>query len=203
MQTILAAIIFNLIIDVFCCNFTTMIIGLTGTNASGKTCIIRYLTKKKFEYHSLSDIIRDELTMRTLEHSRDNLRQVGNELREKFGSSVLADRVITTLNSENCVIDSIRNTFEVKALRDLNNFHLIALDAPIEIRYRRSMGRGRIENAPNIEAFKTLEDKEKSKDHTAQNIDQCIEMANFKIYNDGSIEDLYQKIELVLQKINK
>ena len=69
-----------------------MIIGLTGTNASGKTSIVRYLIKKRFEYFSLSDVIRDELTLRGMDHSRDNLRRVGNELREKYGAAILAER---------------------------------------------------------------------------------------------------------------
>ena len=38
-----------------------MIIGLTGLNGSGKTSVANYFKKKKFNYYSLSDVIRNKL----------------------------------------------------------------------------------------------------------------------------------------------
>ena len=70
-----------------------MIIGLTGKNASGKGEVANYLKAKGFVYYSHSDIIREEATKRGLEHTRDNLIALGNELREKFGSSYLAQQI--------------------------------------------------------------------------------------------------------------
>ena len=66
-----------------------MIIGLTGKNAGGKGEVANYFKTKYFIYYSLSDIIREEATKRGLEHSRDNLIKIGNELREKFAPNYL------------------------------------------------------------------------------------------------------------------
>ena len=71
-----------------------MIIGLTGANASGKGEAASYLKSKSFEYYSLSDILREKAGARKIEPSRENLIKLGNELREKNGSSVLADAVL-------------------------------------------------------------------------------------------------------------
>ena len=60
-----------------------MIIGLTGKNAAGKGEVAEYLKKKGFVYYSLSDVIREEATEKGLEHSRENLINLGNELRKK------------------------------------------------------------------------------------------------------------------------
>ncbi len=58
-----------------------MIIGLVGRNAAGKGEAANYLKSKGFVYYSLSDAIREEAAKRGLEHSRDNLINLGNELR--------------------------------------------------------------------------------------------------------------------------
>ena len=179
-----------------------MIIGLTGTNAAGKTSVVKYFVARGFKYYSLSDAIRKELTERGQEHSRDNLRRVGNELRRLFGAAILAKRIRRQISSPNVVIDSIRNVSEVKELRKLKHFVLLAIDAPIEIRFERASARGRIENAPTIEKFIELEELEKSIDKTAQNIDQCMKLADYFVYNDGTKEDLIKKIEKIVSELS-
>jgi dephospho-CoA kinase len=179
-----------------------MIIGLTGTNASGKTSVVNYLVSKGFKYFSLSDVIRDELTQRGLVHSRDNLRMVGNDLRKKYGASILAERIFQKISTENTVIDSIRNTSEVRTLRKLTQFTFIAVDAPIEIRFERAKIRGRLESATTLNEFREAEDKEKSQDTTEQNLDQCLTLADYLVNNDGKPEQLYHQIDNILTKLN-
>ncbi|MBN2011334.1 AAA family ATPase [candidate division KSB1 bacterium] len=163
---------------------------------------MRLLKDTGFSYFSLSDSIRDELTRRGMEHSRENLRLIGNDLRETFGASVLADRIKENLpaNSD-VVIDSIRNVYEVNSLRALENFNLISIDAPIEERFKRANQRGRNENAVDLESFRRIEDLEKSQVSTAQNLSECMKMADYHLYNDGTIDEFYQKINLLLEKL--
>lgn len=177
-----------------------MDIGLTGTNASGKTTVLRYLTSKGFLHFSLSDILRDELKARQLEASRENLIQIGNELRNNFGASVLADRIIQKLDSQNSVIDSIRNPSEVAVLRKLPDFILLSLDAPIEARFQRAQMRQRQENATTLEEFKKMEDLEKSSDPNAQNIVACMNLADYKIFNDSTPAKLFKALDEILAR---
>jgi len=178
-----------------------MIIGLTGTNAAGKTTIIDYLNSRNFENHSLSDILREDLSSIGLEHTRENLIHIGNELREKYGASILADRIKMKLSSKNTVIDSIRNSFEVQSLRQLDNFFLIAVDAPVEVRYQRAMDRKRMENIASLDEFIEMENKEKSFDMNHQNIAACMELADFKIYNDCDLNELRKKVDDILHQL--
>ena len=46
------------------CYKEAMIIGLTGKNAAGKGEVARFLQDKGFYYHSLSDVLREELKKR-------------------------------------------------------------------------------------------------------------------------------------------
>ncbi len=180
-----------------------MIIGLSGTNASGKSTIVAFLESKGFASFSLSDIIRNELTAQKLPHSRENLIVKGNDLRNTYGPSVLADRIKHKLTSKDCVIDSIRNPSEVKSLRELDNFFLIALDAPKEMRFERAQKRGRLESVKTLESFIEIENKEKSSNLNHQNIQKCMDMAEFKIENNDSLRELQKKVEDILAQLRK
>lgn len=69
-----------------------MIIGLTGKNASGKGEAANYLKTKGFAYYSLSDALREEATARNIEHTRENLIRLGNQLRKEFGADYLGKK---------------------------------------------------------------------------------------------------------------
>lgn len=177
-----------------------LIIGLTSLNGAGKTTVAEYLMQKGFMFYSLSDIIREEIKSRKLEITRDRLRETGNELRAKFGSSVLADRIMAKLKEgENYVIDSIRNPAEIEALKKRKDFSMIFIDASIETRFERVVGRKRESDPVNFKDFKRVEELElKSKDSTNQQLLQCKEMADFVMDNDSTRDELYRKIDNLL-----
>lgn len=170
------------------------LIGLTGTNGAGKGEVARFLRQKGFDYVSLSDVIREELKNRGLEPSRDNLISCGNELREKFGPSELARRAAAKITRPT-VIDSIRNVREIEFFRQLGDFVLVAVDAPVEIRFERVMRRGRNESVRSLEDFKAKEELEKRNGETGQQLEVCIKEADVILINDGTIEELWQKLE--------
>jgi len=58
-----------------------MIIGLTGTMASGKDAVADILKKKGFICLSLSDEVREEAKNRQIELTRENLQILGDEKR--------------------------------------------------------------------------------------------------------------------------
>src|SRR2546427_18681 len=72
----------------------TLVVGLTGPNASGKGEAATFLASQGFSVRSLSDVVRDEATRRGLDHSRDNLIRVGVEMRARHGPGALARRVL-------------------------------------------------------------------------------------------------------------
>ena len=181
-----------------------MIIGLTGKNASGKGEAAAYLKKKGFEYHSLSDVLREEATKRNIEHKRDNLISLGNELREKFGANYLARKINQKMQSshvEDFVVDSIRSPFEIEELRKNKDFILVAIYAPAELRFERLLKRGRLGDAATLEEFKMHEEKENLNNPSGQQLDKCISMADKKIVNDGQLEHLHQKIDKLIENV--
>ena len=177
-----------------------MIIGLTGANASGKGEAASYLKSKSFEYYSLSDILREEAKAREIEPSRENLIRLGNELREKNGPSVLADFVIKKIKDENnYVIDSIRNPFEIEALRKLRNFTLIGVDASVEIRFKRAVSRKRPGDPETLKEFIEKEKMENIPSPSNQQLGTCLKMADTIIINDSTVEELHKKISAAIK----
>jgi dCMP deaminase len=177
-----------------------MIIGLTGNNGAGKTEIAQYLVSRGFEYHSLSDEIREEIRSRGAEITRELLIQVGNELRTRFGAGILAERVLARLGHErNHVVDSIRNPAEVEVLRKRKDFVLLAAEANVEARFGRSRLRAREGAAQTLEQFIEEERRElRSGDPSNQQLEDTRELADRTIRNDGSLDDLHRELDQML-----
>ncbi|MFW6132037.1 MAG: AAA family ATPase [Candidatus Aminicenantaceae bacterium] len=175
------------------------LIGLTGTNGAGKGEVAAFFKKRGYTYYSLSDLIREELRQKNLEITRDNLIKMGNKMRENFGSDILARKVIKKINGK-AIIDSIRNPSEVKFLKAQENFILISVDAPVELRYKRTMKRGRNESALSLNEFIKKEKEENTNNHNKQQLQECMKMANLSIYNKNSIEALQKKLEVFFGK---
>lgn len=169
-------------------------IGLTGTNGSGKGEVAAFFQKRGYAYVSLSDVIRDELEKNGMPITRDNLIRKGNQMRETQGADVLA-RIVTKKIKGKTVVDSIRNPQEVEYLRGVDSFILLAIDAPVEMRFERAKKRGREESASTLQDFIAKESEEMTDRQTGQQLSNCIQLADFKIENNSTLENLYKKLE--------
>jgi len=181
-----------------------MIIGLTGPNASGKGEAARFLESKGFSYHSLSDILRDEARRSGIEPLRENLIKLGNELRRRNRASFLAEETIKRLApAQNHIVDSIRNPAEVGALKRLDDFILIGVDAPVERRFKRGLDRKRPGDAQTLDDFIEKEKKENKNDSQNQQLKKCLQLADIVIINDSTLEEFHKKIDEAIKKYKK
>jgi len=178
-----------------------VIIGLTGPNAAGKGVVADYLVSRKaFTYHSLSDVLREELARAGVEPTRENLIARGNELRAAEGPAVLAGRILPRLGSRD-VVDSIRNPAEVEALRRAPGFILVGIDARMETRFERAVSRGRPGDGPTLEEFRAREARENSPDPSRQQLARTFAMADRTLGNNGSVADLQAAVEDLLRSL--
>ena len=179
-----------------------MIIGLTGTFAAGKDTVAEHLEKKGFEHYSTGDQIREIAEDRGIRQNRDVLRELGNELRDQYGAEYLCRRIIEEkAKSDNVIISGIRQPGEIEYLRKLGNFHLIAVDAPVEVRFERMKLRNREGDPKTIEEMIEKERKEmESAGPNAQRIHECMQMADTLVINDGNKEVLDSKIDGIFRE---
>jgi dCMP deaminase len=182
-----------------------IIIGLTGENCSGKGTFAEHLVGKGFVFISLSDVIREELVAEGKEITRDSLIEKGNELRKKFGPSILAKKALLKVKGDaNCVIDSIRNPAEVEELKKRRGFFLVHVTAKPEIRFERMKRRNREGDPKTLEAFERIEAAEmKNPDPTQQQWFKTFKMSDRQISNDSDLQEFYENIDALLGKLSK
>src|SRR5262245_33198833 len=181
-----------------------MLIGLTGRNAAGKGEVARYLQKKSFYYYSLSDAIRDEIRSRSEQPTRERLIIIGNELRQRHGAHVLAERILSKVEDDkHYIIDSIRNPSEVDMFRSAKHFKLIRVEAPAEMRFQRTVLRNRESDPTTLQAFMEVEKREEAGDPTSQNLLQVAAMADEVLVNDGSLPQLHERVDQLISKLLK
>lgn len=184
-----------------------LIIGITGTLGAGKGTIVNYLTGKKgFAHYSVRAYITEEILRQKLTVDRDNMVSIANELRAAHSPSYIVEQLYEQAlgSQKNCIIESIRTPGEVDTLKTKGNFYLFAVDAPAEIRYQRITQRASETDNVSFETFIENEKREmQSADPNKQNISRCIEMADFIFENYGSIEELQEKVDAVIEIIKK
>ncbi len=173
-----------------------MIIGITGTNGSGKGEVVNILVKYYgFTHYSIRDVLTQELKKQQREINRETLRDIANQLRKTYTNDILIRKILTQVNSQDCIIESIRNIDEAKYIQNQNGI-LIAVDAKIRIRYERIIRRHSKTDSVSFEEFQTEELSEYENTNTSsQNLRKCIEMADIKLYNNSTIAELTTQIE--------
>lgn len=173
---------------------TAKIIGFTGPIGSGKGVLTDKLKSEDWDYISLSQLVREEARRRDVEETRDNLIDIGNDLRAKKGPGVLAGLAVEKINElglEKYVIDGIRNPGEVEVLKQQENFYLIGVDAPSPVRYERAMERARQSDPKSIDELKAADERD-----MAIGVADCLAKSDLIIYNfNKTIAELRKELD--------
>ncbi len=188
-----------------------MLIGVVGLNGSGKDTVAKYLSEKYgFSHEDFGQEIRDELRVLGKNHlDRNEMIVLGNERRTKFGANYWAKRLLDKHpKDKNLVLTSIRNPSEVDEIKSRGGV-IVEVFADIKTRYARTVAR--VKSDPNahgdvtsFDDFKSKEERElSSTDPAKQQLLKCISFADFRLNNDGSIEELDKQIEEILNKLKR
>ena len=177
-----------------------MIIGLCGYVGSGKGALADYLRSKGWSYYSTTDVIKEELALHGLAVTRANLIDMANSLRAEHGGGVLVERILKRIpHGANAIVESIRNPDEARALRARDDFVLVAVEAPAEERLRRIIARGRAGDPASVAELKALDARESfDTNKSGIQIKELVEMADKVVINDGTLERLHERVEIML-----
>lgn len=176
------------------------IIGLSGTNGSGKDTVGRILQEEYgYLFVSVTDILRDELLVESKPTERENMRELGDKWRREIGLSVLVDKAVEIFNSkknahEGLVVSSIRNVGEVEHIHELGGI-VIWVDADPKIRYQRVIARRRTDDEKTFEQFMREEQDEMHAygDEAGLAVGEVKKLCDIFIENNSDSKDLLIK----------
>jgi dephospho-CoA kinase len=178
------------------------IIGLAGTNGSGKDSVGQLLAQyHNYLFVSVTDPLRSELRTRGLPITRENMRTLSAELRrEHDGPGVLIDMAMASYEAvkdkyAGVAIASLRNPGEADRVHELGGL-VVWVDADPRIRYERvqvnAKTRGRAgEDDKTYEQFRSEEASEMNgqtgSDDTALNMAAVKQLSDIQI--DNTVQD--------------
>lgn len=117
------------------------IIGLSGTNGSGKDSLGIGLEKYGYFFVSVTDFLREELKNQGISITRENMRKLSTQQRHQYGGGYLIERAVESWHTnkpeaKGVVISSLRDPLEVARLHELGGV-MVWIDADPQVRYQR------------------------------------------------------------------
>jgi len=176
------------------------IIAFTGKPFSGKSEAVEIAKQQDLPVIRMGDMVWDEVRNRNLPLNSETVGHIAQEMRKKFGTDYWAQKTIAKVKDFNdspiIVIDGIRSGEEINRFRNelSNRFLLIAITATDEIRYKRAMARGRIDDSLDIKQI-----QERDKREEAWGLEEVIQNADIHIPNNEDLESFRKKIKQVFQ----
>lgn len=178
------------------------IIAFTGMPASGKSEAVHLAKEKGIPVIRMGDMVWEETKRQGKTLDDKNVGDVAHSMRKKYGMDIWAKRTSEKIHSLKksplLVIDGVRNMEEIEFFKkELGmDFLVIAIDAPNELRRKRAIARGRIDDSKNL---RDLEERDRREIHWG--LQKVIADADIIIPNNGSLEDLKKQVLTVLQHL--
>ncbi len=175
-----------------------MLIGITGTDGSGKGEVVaRLVGHHGFTHYSSRSIILEHIP-KGAEPTRSQMRLTANELRAKYGNDFLVQKALEKMAAdgvEKAVVESIRTVAEADTIQKHGGL-LIAVDANQHIRYERVQKRRSETDKVSFETFVEQEELEKN-DHNPHGMQKAkvMNMADRLILNEGTLEELHRQVD--------
>ena len=172
------------------------IVGMCG---SGKSIASDYLVSKGFNKVYFGGVTMDKLKEANLEVNPENEKMMREKLRSELGMGafaiVLLPKIKECFNNGNTVLDGVYSYDEVKILKEnFPELKIIAIVCDKDIRYDRL----------SIREVRPLTNEEASARDIAEveNIAKAppIEMADYYILNNGSVEEYKTRLEEILER---
>jgi len=177
------------------------LIAFVGMPASGKSEASAMARRLSIPVVSMGDIVREETARRGLPPTDENIGGTGTTLRREEGMNAIARRCVPKIRSQNSpivVVDGTRNIEEINFFKKQfgNDFKLIAIRTPLELRFERVKKRARSDDMCSIDELKRRDEREKG-----WGLDKAIEVADMTLDNTNSLPKFQKEIEKLLRTI--
>lgn len=177
------------------------VIAFTGMPFSGKSEAVKIAKKNDIPVVRMGDMVWCETKERGMKLTGDNVGYVANEMRDKHGKHIWAEKTVDEINkkinSDKIVVDGVRNIEEIDFFKEKlgQDFLLIAIVASDEKRYKRALKRGRKDDIKDINKIKERDQRE-----IKWGIKKVIDSSDIKITNEEDISSFRKKILKILKE---
>ncbi len=176
------------------------VLVLCGPPGSGKGVVARKASERGMSVLSLGDIVRAETTSKGLLETPENVGKTALSMREEHGEDIVVVRLIPNLMSalegSDVLIDGMRQPKEMVRLREhVTDVTVVAMSAAPQSRSEWLEGRGRGEDGSG-EEFAEREERE-----WGWGLEMLMEQAHAIILNEGSLEELEERSDMILETL--
>ncbi|MBW6462396.1 MAG: AAA family ATPase [DPANN group archaeon] len=176
---------------------SNIIIGITGLARAGKDTVADYIADKyNFKVFTMSDMLKSECMKRNLEITKDNLSHVGDAMRKEYGNDIVAVKTIEKAKKfPKSIISGVRSPEETDLFKkESSHFILLSIVADDDKRYKR-----RSEKDPKTETDFFARDE---RDRKNKGMGDVLEMADYDIENNDTLDKLYEKVDEFIKTID-
>jgi dephospho-CoA kinase len=174
------------------------VIGTVGLPGSGKGEAANVAADAGVPVVTMGNVIRQECRDRGLDPAEHH-GEIAVALREENGPDAIAQRSLPVIedhlaDSEVVLVDGIRSGVEVERFEEAfgDDFVLVSIEAPFEVRESRLDDRGR--DDPNVESLEERDERE-----LGFGMGEAMERADVTIENTDSLADFQRQFRAVLR----
>lgn len=174
------------------------LIAFVGMPASGKSEAAAIAKKLGIPVVNMGDVVREETSRQGLPPTDENIGGTGTRLRRIEGMDAIAKRCVPKIHlikTPVVVVDGIRNINEIEYFKKEfgNDFKLVAIHTPFEIRFDRVRKRARSDDMNSMDELRKRDEREKG-----WGLHKAIEKAELTIDNIDTIGIFQKEIEQLL-----
>src|SRR6056297_125843 len=179
------------------------VVGTVGLPGSGKGELAAVAREAGIPVVTMGDVIREACRDRGRDPSTDH-GEVAKALREENGPAAIAERslplvrdAVRETDTDTVVVDGLRSMVEVEAFREAfgENFLIVSIEAPFDLRAERLAERGRDSSDSDLEALRARDERELS-----FGMGEVMDAADVRIDNTDSLEAFRTSVrELLLE----
>lgn len=178
-----------------------IIIGLTSKIAGGKGTVTKYLQYKyDVGIYRFSNMLRDVLNRLYLEINRGNMQKLSTILRQNFSEDIMAKVMAEDVKNDNheiIVVDGVRRLADIKYLREIVGFKLVAIEVATQKRYERLVKRNENQGDDKKTYQQFLKEEQ---NETELRIPETMAAADIIIDNNDNLEYLYRQVDDLIKK---
>lgn len=175
------------------------IVAIVGMCGSGKSIASKYFEDLGYKNVYFGGVTMDKLKEAGLEVTPENEKMMREKLRSELGmgayAKVLLPRILDLSKDYDVVLDGLYSWSELKILEEEFDMRTIAIVCDKNLRYDRLSKR-------DVRPFNNEEAKKRDITEI-ENIEKAgpIAYADYYIYNNGSIEEYYKRLDEIINII--